>query len=75
MPADTLDWAGYRITHRDSVAGFSSIPALRLTANSIVVKHSGPSPEEIAAMFDVPVDSVREIMAYTQKMRASLYGH
>jgi uncharacterized protein (DUF433 family) len=67
-----VDWSGCPLVER--VAGLvSGVPTLRdsrLPADSIVSNFdAGESPEEIAEMYEVPLESVRGILEYAAQYR------
>ena len=71
-----IDWSGCPIVERDpeKMGGVPTVRAWRLAADSIVENYEeGISEEEIADMFDVPIEDVRTILAYAEQARSSAH--
>ena len=76
MVTDSIDWTGCPITERNpqKMGGVSTVRAWRLSADSIVGNHDdGVSEQEIADMFEVPIEDVRTILAYAEQVRHSAH--
>jgi uncharacterized protein (DUF433 family) len=71
-----IDWSDCPIVERNpkKLGGVPTVRAWRLSADSIVENHDdGESPEEIADMFEVPIEDVRTILAYAAEFRHSAH--
>ena len=70
--ASYIDWSGCSIVQRDpeKLGGVPTVRAWRLSADSIVENHDDNlSDEEIAEMFEIPIEDVRAILAYADQAR------
>jgi uncharacterized protein (DUF433 family) len=65
-----IDWSGCPIvqTNPEKMGGVPTVRAWRLAADSIVENYEdGVTEQEIAEMFEVPIDDVRTILAYAHQ--------
>jgi uncharacterized protein (DUF433 family) len=64
-----IDWSGCEVNPR-KVSGVPIIKSTRVQADSLVENHRGGSPvEEISDNFSIPIDYVRQILAYAARIR------
>ncbi len=71
-----IDWSDCSIVETDpeKMGGLPTVRDWRITADSLIENHDdGLSAEEIAAMFELPVDDVRAILAYAKQTRPSAH--
>jgi uncharacterized protein (DUF433 family) len=71
-----IDWSACPIVERDpeKMGGVPTVRAWRLSADSVVENYDdGVTPEEIADMFEVPIEDVRTIIAYAEQARHSAH--
>jgi uncharacterized protein (DUF433 family) len=67
-----IDWSDCPIVERnpEKMGGVPTLRAWRLSADSIVENHDyGASAQEIAEMFEVPLEDVETLLAYAERVR------
>lgn len=71
-----IDWSECPIVEADpeKMGGLPTVRDWRSTADSLVENHhDGFSAEEIADMFELPIEDVQVILAYAGKRRPSAH--
>jgi uncharacterized protein (DUF433 family) len=75
--ASDIDWSDCPIVETDpeKMGGVPTVRDWRLSADSIVEDHDYQVPdEEIAEMYEVPLEDVRTILAYAEQYRHSAHS-
>jgi uncharacterized protein (DUF433 family) len=72
-----IDWSGCPIVERDpeKMGGIPTVRGLRLSADAIVENHDDNlSDQEIAEIFELPIEDVRTLVAYAGQVRRSAHS-
>lgn len=72
-----IDWSNCPIVERNpnKMGGVPTLRAWRLSADSIVENHDyGASAQEIAEMFEVPLEDVEALLAYAERVRDQVHA-
>ncbi len=72
-----IDWSGCSIVevNAEKLGGVPTVRDWRLSADAVVENfEDGVTEEEIADMFDVPLEDVHTILSYAEQVRHSAHS-